>query len=578
MRFTFFLVLGMFPFVAAVAADAPPPNPAALIRDLTSEDADARAAASERLAALGPAARPALVDAVNGQDLTLRQSAGAVLLRLPFDRPDDPEAVRGVLKTYGHPDPATRKSLVTRVVADAGKDAAPAILRRLIREEPTDDVRWTMLGALRQAVMTGAIPVDAVDAKTQRAPNVALAGLAWQRKAPAAAATFFEKALELEAKSPTKEIEVVLVFYDLAGAYVRLGRFDDAADAHRRGYARNPLATITRGSDGEKTDHGQLLFLLHAKYGPLKGFADDLEAQKNRLAYPHFQYTVGRAYERAGHALVAEALYRAAYLCTADTPKARADAGETAYRLGLVGPAEQQYSAAIAAGSNAAGLGEPLETIEARLQVSLILGRRGDDFAAAEQMRRVVEGGLPAGARLTGVVGGTRRLTAADAAKALEVNMHWRYLRHATARANANSIKAHAREIARLNPDAYDVAIDAVPALRDLGWADKADALFETAYARAAEERKARPDDAAAQNRVAWLCARGARRLDEARGLIEAALKAEADNPAYLDTAAEIAFAQGRPADAVTLQSRAVSLRPGDRQLREGLERYKKGK
>jgi tetratricopeptide (TPR) repeat protein len=574
------------------------------VTQLSSADPTSRDAAIEKLESLGEAARPALLKAINGKDLRLRQFASPLLLRLPFDRQGDPEPLRPVLKAYGMGEVPARKDAVGRVAVHFPnrEDAAP-ILLRLIREDPSDDVRWGILTLLHTFPKLSQTDPKQLDAGIERPPNLALAAVAYERSDPPRATALWEKCLQLDSASPTNDPEIVLIYYKLAGMYVRQHRFDDAAEMHRQGYARQPLAVINR--TGSRTDHVTLLFSLHARYGPLKGFARDLEAHVAHVTRGPLLHAVARIFERGGQRAVADSLERAATFMRPIDAANQYNAAEFLLNLGMDAQAEALFEAAIAsaAAEAPAPLAQPAgsrrapaatralprpptlgarEFLDARLQLALIAARRGRDFDAAERLRAIAENPLPSGVRIRT----SERLGAeagmadpgAQGLAALRAEMHWRYLRAARAKNNLNSIKAHAKELAKLSPLNPDIATDAVPALKEIGRPDDARRLFAAAYSIRKSQLAEKPDDPQRMNNVAWLCARCAENLDEARTLIDAVLKAEPDNPAYLDTAAEVNFRLGNLDEAIRLETRALELRPYDPFMRGQLERFTKAK
>jgi tetratricopeptide (TPR) repeat protein len=557
---------------------APATGPAstanALVAALSSKDVAAQSRAARELEKMGPAARPALLRGVNGDDPLVRMAAAPLLLRLPFDRAEDPAEVRPLLQSYGRGDVAARKAAVVKLTVQS-RAAAPALLLRLIREDPSEEVRWSILGQIRR-IGNGGQPAAAAPQDIPRAPNLALAGLAVGRSDPNLSMALLERVIELEGRRPTAEPEVLLTYLDLATLYTQRRRFEDAADLHRRAYVRNPAARFSRADEPGTTDHLVMLFTLHARVGPLRGFSDDLVTFGSDLGRPHLLYAIGRVYERRGQPFVAQALYRAAGLLVPPAPVARDDVARYAMSLGLLGPAERMFEDVLAStGGDAA---TTAEAINARLQLALIAAQRGQDFLAAERLRKLVEGGLPASARITwrGLSGAAAKIERGDVARIdLEAQMHWRYLRAARAKNDASSIKAHLKELLRLCPASAEIATDAVPLLAEMNRPDDAARLFEAPYAAEKRALNARPDDPVRMNQLAWLCARCGQRLDEARRLVDAAIARDKDNPAFLDTAAEIQFRLGRVDEAVRLEARALELRPDDAFMTSQLQRFR---
>ena len=550
----------------------------AVVAALASKDEAARRRAADDVKALGPDARPALVRAINGADASVRMAAAPLLLDLPFDAPDDPPDVRAILRDYGkgNANADARKAAVAKI-AVMSNPAVPRVLFRLMREEPADDVRWYVLGHIRrvQAIAAArALPAVAPQ-DIPRAPNLSLAASVAAATDPVLAVALYERAIELELRTPTTEPEVAATYFELANLYTQRRRYEDAAEVHRRGYARNPNVRFNSPTL-PSTDHLQSLFTLHALHGPLKGFAQDLAAYAPQISRPHLMYAVGRVYERSGRPLVAQAIYRAAGLCTPDAPQARDEVVRYARTLGVVGPAEQMYEAILA--GTVPGLSDAsAEAVNAHVHLAGIAGARGQDFVAAEHLRQVVEHPLPSDGRLTvrrpGVMTRTGRGVAAR--NALEAEMHWRYLRAARAKNDANSITAHLKELARLMPDNTDIVVDAVPLLRERNRPDDARRLFESAYATAKSILSHSPDDPVQMTQVAWLCARCGERLDEAKRLVDGALARDGDNPGYLDTAAEVEFQLGHVEEAIRLETRALELRPADPFMTEQLNRFR---
>jgi tetratricopeptide (TPR) repeat protein len=575
---TIWLVLFLLALVVdtSAGADAPPrasvnidEDAAGLLSALSSSNGDERAEASRRLEAMGGRGRPVLLTAVNGENAEARRAATSLLMRLPFDRPQDPDEIKTLLKNYGRMDLAARRAVVAKALVQSPA-SAPGLLLRLMREDPSNEVRWAILGQLRRLIGANRLPAEAIPQDIDRPPNLALAGLAIERQDPDRSMALLERALEVEAKQPTADPEIVLIYFDLANRYVARRRFDDAAKMYRRGYARNPAVTIHRGA--EQTDHLQLLFYLHARYGPVKGFEEDLAAFAKQLTRPQLQYCVGRVYEREGRRLMAQACYLAAWSATPHTWKGHSDVAALLMRLGMMDQAQQHYEAAVALAGNE----DSRESIDSRLQLALIAARRGQDFVAAEGFRKVLASPLPAQANIVYSAGGKQQ-SGEEARNYLEAEMHWRYLRAARAKNDANSVKAHLKELARLRPARPDIAMDVVPLLKEMGRSEDAATMFGTAYQVVKADLEGRSNDARRLNDLAWLCARCGEHLEEAVKLAQAALAIDPDNAAYLDTAAEAQFRLGKVQEAILLEARAIELRPDDPVLREQLERFKAG-
>jgi tetratricopeptide (TPR) repeat protein len=85
------------------------------------------------------------------------------------------------------------------------------------------------------------------------------------------------------------------------------------------------------------------------------------------------------------------------------------------------------------------------------------------------------------------------------------------------------------------------------------------------------------PRFAEIHNEAAWLAARCRKELATGEALARRALALEPDNPAYLDTLAEILFQQHKREQAVSLIQRCIKLEPKMRYFKRQLERFQKG-
>ncbi len=83
------------------------------------------------------------------------------------------------------------------------------------------------------------------------------------------------------------------------------------------------------------------------------------------------------------------------------------------------------------------------------------------------------------------------------------------------------------------------------------------------------------PESDNTRNTAAWLASRAVRKIGEAERHLKVALAANPDQPAYLDTMAEIRFARGDRKGALEWSSKAIHFAPEDPQLRRQHERFR---
>lgn len=113
------------------------------------------------------------------------------------------------------------------------------------------------------------------------------------------------------------------------------------------------------------------------------------------------------------------------------------------------------------------------------------------------------------------------------------------------------------------------------PALRREGLIREHDRWFEDTWKHMEEVIARYPHSDNTRNTAAWFASRAVRRLDEAERHLAVALDARPDQPAYLDTMAEIEFARGNREKALEWSTRAVNLEPDDTQIRRQHERFR---
>ena len=141
-------------------------------------------------------------------------------------------------------------------------------------------------------------------------------------------------------------------------------------------------------------------------------------------------------------------------------------------------------------------------------------------------------------------------------------------------RALANLKKDRAKSIALLRrchgifPIDGSLADDFFPSIRKMGLVQEHDEWFKISWEQICEILKRYPDCDNTCNTAAWLASRAVRNLDQARNYEQHALTLNPEQPAYMDTMAEIEFARGNREKAIEWSTKAVNFLPSDSQLR----------
>lgn len=113
------------------------------------------------------------------------------------------------------------------------------------------------------------------------------------------------------------------------------------------------------------------------------------------------------------------------------------------------------------------------------------------------------------------------------------------------------------------------------PSLRRVRLMKEHDQWFDETWNRMEKVISLYPASDNTRNTTAWFASRSARRLDEAEAHLKIALASNPDQPAYLDTMAEIEFARGNRPKALEWSRIAINFSPTDTQLRRQHERFR---
>ena len=127
----------------------------------------------------------------------------------------------------------------------------------------------------------------------------------------------------------------------------------------------------------------------------------------------------------------------------------------------------------------------------------------------------------------------------------------------------------------RMFPSDGSLADYFFPAIRKMGLIKEHDEWFKISWDRMSAVIAQYPNSDNTCNTAGWLASRAQRNLDEAEALQKKALAINPDQPAYLDTMAEVHFAKGQREKALEWSNRAVNFKPDDPQIRRQLLRFR---
>ncbi len=586
----------------APAPGASPGRTARWVALLDAPDPKTRNAATEALSdpdMAGPTVRPAVIAALPTASPEAAGRLAVVLLRtLNWDPPAsaDPD-VRRAFDKYALLSDDERCARVETLQGPAAVDAWV----RVLSGDPSPAVRWSAANGLRLAFAAPELPADALPAIVAEANAAAarvadrtlalldappdpaayptpagngplLAAAAWACRSadPARADGLMGRALAIEAADPSAvRGQADFAYLWAADRAVDRGDFAAAADRYRG------LAARTAWSAVEVPEGVANLIATQVDHGPFPGFADDLRVNRPYLPRPEMLYCMARLVARQGGLAgpaAGAALDTAALALGGPSPEAHWLAGLFLARHGWSAPAGRELRACLWLSDP----GSPL-AVNAYFALAGAAADAEDDAAAAryleEALKRLPPGPIPRVDRY-----GQRSTWTEDQARA---EVCWHRLRAAVTAGDRAAAVAETNTV--LNLDATGgvlandpgMAADLVPVLVDAGRADEADRCFTAAYDRLRAKVAAGPAEPMPKNNLAWLCARSDRHLDEADALSAEAVAAEPADAACLDTRAEVLCRLGRPAEAVALERRALSIKPDDGYMVRQLARFR---
>jgi predicted Zn-dependent protease len=316
------------------------------------------------------------------------------------------------------------------------------------------------------------------------------------------------------------------------------------------------------------------LFALHANFGPLAGFDNDVKRAGDFMSTPKLQYAMSRVALRQGNAEKAASGRKDAFDAGGDWRAGRFETGRYLAENGWDEEAEAEFKAYLAMPAADDPVVSEASDVNAHFALSDLAARRGDDFTAAEQKKAamsILGGGTNAPLEGTDALGHDWPITE----DSIWAEVHWLYLKAALKRKDETAVGAELKALIQLKPSDEDMAIDVAPLLKSRGQADAADQFFAAAYKVAHGKLAVDPTNPSLMNGVAWLEAKCDENLSEALRLATSAVAADPDNSAMIDTLAEVNFHLGNFSRAVELETRALKLTPGDTFMAGQLERFK---
>ncbi len=513
---------------------------------------------ARKLIEMGPEARPLLVDAEKSDDPQVRAAAGQILLKLPWFTASDSPAVRDCLQSYSLADPDARRLSISRL-ASLPVDQCSAPLLRLLREEPSEDIRWYIASMLREPRFSWVREkLREMEIDQANAPLMYSMGVAWAQRDPQKAQDLYRRAIDAVTTAGTGNAELGAALEMLTATALDTGHYNDAARLLRRAMAQE--------AGGDSSDIALQLLSLHAQHGPLAGYEADLRSISRRVNASAMLYSGGELMRRGDHYVLAALADTSALLSSGVSAEAHWDAAEFLARENYPQLAGLEFRAVLFCDGNDPN-SKRLMDINAHFRLSRLAGTNGDDLAAAQEMEKAV-------AMTSGNDNVMRGNGAAASPPDLLAEVHWRYLRAAKAAGDEKEAKRCLDELAKLAPADASIILRVATDLKEAGRPDVAKKWFDAAYADAKTHLDADRNNVELMNNLAWLCARCGEKIDEAVSLSQRAIAMEPDNAAYLDTAAEAQFRAGHAEEAVRLETRALTLHPGDTFMRAQLERF----
>jgi tetratricopeptide (TPR) repeat protein len=552
--------------LAADPAPSPPSRIDRLIAQLASEDAAERSAASVQLLQIGRPARPAILRAAHGDDPDLRDRAAQILLQLPWYLPSDPPPLQQILKHYGIPDVNQRRTIITSELdrGDAGHDE---VLIRLLNEDPSIDVRWTIVGLLRR-LDDGTLfsRFASVQPPQDDPPMLALCAYARIDSEPDDARKMLARCANLEFANPSEDPEFDYVIELLCDFDVQDKNYAGAADLRRKQYAR-----------GSTTDESGIpvplleLFALQADHGPIAGLDTDLQLAGSAAQSPKIQYSLYLLYSRTGKKDQADTA-RAAAFTGSHTRAQRYAIGEYLADHGWDDLAQAEFNQLFQMTDEPDGSSKGIE-VNAHFQLAAIAIRRNDDFAAAKNTELALRAGYGSGLPLirTDARGNVFTVSTDD----VWAEVHWHYLRAAQSVHDDAAVAQQLDALLALKPSDAQIAIDAVPILKQRGRLTDAETLFNHTYLPLKAKVEAHPHDPDLLNSIAWLCAETSEHLPEALNWATQAVAILPHDAAVIDTLADVNYRLGHNQKAAELEAQALQYEPGDSFMESQLAKFR---